>query len=145
MKNTTTEQQTGMVDVSKKSLDMSTKKLSKRHIVYGLIGGIFVGLLSGFFGGGGGMIVVPLLVYALGLEEKQAHATAIFTILPICITSSVVYIANGSVDYAKLGFASIGFVLGGVLGALLLKKMGNIYIRIIFSLIMIAAGIKIIL
>lgn len=120
------------------------KKLSVKKVIIGLAGGLFVGFLSGFFGGGGGMIAVPLLVFALGLKEKQAHATAIFAILPISIASAVVYILNGSVNYSNLGFTSIGFVAGGILGALLLKKFNNKVLRIIFSLIMIGAGIKII-
>lgn len=120
------------------------EKLSAKKIIIGSIGGLFVGFLSGFFGGGGGMVVVPLLIFALGLAEKDAHATAILTILPISIASSVVYIASGSVNYLQLLFATIGFVVGGALGALLLKKLNNTALRIIFSLIMIAAGLKMI-
>lgn len=120
------------------------QKSSAKNIIIGSIGGLFVGFLSGFFGGGGGMIVVPLLIFALGLAEKDAHATAILTILPISIASSVVYIASGSVNYLQLLYATIGFVVGGALGALLLKKLNNKALRIIFALIMIAAGIKMI-
>lgn len=121
------------------------EKLSPNKIIIGIIGGVFVGFLSGFFGGGGGMIVVPLLIFALGLAEKEAHATAIFTILPISIASSVVYIMRGNVNYLQLLYATLGFVVGGALGAMLLNKMNNKLIRIIFALIMIGAGLKIIL
>lgn len=121
------------------------EKLSPKDILIGIFGGVFVGFLSGFFGGGGGMIVVPLLIFALGLAEKEAHATAIFTILPISIASSIVYIARGSVNYLQLLYATIGFVLGGAIGAILLNKMNNTLIRVIFAIIMIAVGLKIIL
>lgn len=123
----------------------NNKKISTKRIVIGLVGGLFVGFLSGFFGGGGGMIVVPLLIFALGLTEKKAHATAIFTILPISIASSVVYLINKNVPFYELGFATIGFVVGGVIGALLLKKINNKILRVIFAVIMIAAGIKIVI
>lgn len=119
------------------------EKLSnKRIILTGLIGGLVVGFLNGFFGGGGGMIVVPLLMFLLKMPEKKAHATAIFVILPLCIISSLVYILKGSMDWGQLGFCTIGFVIGGTLGALLLKKIDNKVLRIIFSVIMVGAGIK---
>lgn len=119
------------------------ENLSRSRIVWtGLIGGLIVGFLNGFFGGGGGMIVVPLLVFLLKMPEKKAHATAIFVILPLCIVSSIVYIIKGSIDWLQLLYSSIGFVVGGVVGALLLKKLNNKVLRIIFSLIMVGAGIK---
>ena len=121
-----------------------TKKSNVTRVIVCLICGLFVGFLNGFFGGGGGMIVVPLLIFVLGLEEKKAHATAILTILPISLASAIVYIVNGNVDYSSLGLTTIGFVVGGVIGAILLKKLNNKTIRIIFALIMIGAGIKII-
>ncbi len=119
-------------------------KISVGKITICALCGIFVGFFNGFFGGGGGMIVVPLLIFALGLQEKEAHATAILTILPISLVSAIVYIVKGNVDYSSLGLTTIGFILGGVVGAFLLKKLNNKVIRIIFSLLMIVAGIKII-
>ena len=117
-------------------------KLNAKKVLIGIIGGLFVGFLSGFFGGGGGMIVVPLLTFALGLSEKESHATAILTILPISIASSIVYIASGNINFLQLLYASIGFVAGGIIGAVLLKKLNNKILRIIFALIMIIAGAK---
>ena len=122
---------------------MRTKsKKMKLKIIYSIIGGILIGFINGFFGGGGGMIVVPLLIFLLGLEEKEAHATAIFIILPLSITSSIIYITKNSLDYINLLTCGLGVILGGVLGALLLNKMNNKALRIIFSVIMIIAGIK---
>lgn len=121
------------------------EKLGAKNIIICLLGGIFVGFLNGFFGGGGGMIVVPLLTLLLGLPEREAHATAILTILPISLSSAIVYMIKGSIDYFDFSFVTLGFVVGGVAGALLLKKSNNIFLKILFSLIMIGAGIKIIL
>ena len=121
------------------------QKLSAKNIIISLVGGLFVGFLNGFFGGGGGMIVVPLFTFLLGLSEKHAHATAIFTILPISVASSIIYILNKNVPFEQLGYATAGFVVGGVVGAFLLKKINNKWLRIIFALIMIGAGIKILI
>lgn len=90
------------------------------------------------------MIVVPMLIFLLGFEEKEAHATAIFIILPLSIASSVIYITKNSLDYINLLTCGAGVILGGVIGALILNKMNNKVLRIIFSGIMIIAGIKMI-
>ena len=122
---------------------MQVLKSKKAKIIISLLGGIFVGFLNGFFGGGGGMVVVPILIFLLGLKEKQAHATAIFCILPLSITSSIIYITQGEFQFYNLGFVSIGVIVGGIIGSLVLKKINNKALRIIFALIMIIAGIKI--
>lgn len=121
---------------------MSKLKSKTAKIIISIIGGIFVGFLNGFFGGGGGMIVVPLLIFLLGIKEKQAHATAIFIILPLSITSSIIYITQGGFNLYNLLYTSIGVVAGGIIGSILLKKMNNQALRIIFAIIMIIAGLK---
>ena len=129
-----------------KIMEKDKKKIvDKKVVITGLIGGIFVGFLNGFFGGGGGMIVVPLLTLILGLEEREAHATAILTILPITIASAIVYIIQGVVNYGELSLTAAGFIIGGFLGAILLKKSNNIFLKIMFCVIMILAGIKILI
>jgi len=107
-----------------------------------ILGGLVTGLATGLFGGGGGMLAVPLLT-SVGRKKGQiAHATAIAVILPLTIVSSVVYIASGSFD-TGIGFYIMGgVILGGILGSLFLKKMNGKALGIIFSVIMLAAGIK---
>ena len=104
--------------------------------------GIVTGFLNGFFGGGGGMIVVPLLTFILGLEDKKAHATAILVILPLSITSSIIYITKGSVNFSNLSLTTVGVIIGGIIGSLLLKKVDNKVLRIIFAVVMVIAGAK---
>lgn len=105
------------------------------------VGGIAVGGISGFFGGGGGMLAVPLL-RASGADAKTAHATALLVILPICIVSAAIYIRNGYFDYSAVLCACVGVVLGGIVGAAMLNKFNETAIGLLFSLIMIAVGIK---
>ena len=107
-------------------------------------GSVAVGLVSGFFGGGGGMLAVPL-VQASGLDAKRAHATALMVILPICIISAAIYISNGYFDKQAVLCACIGVVLGGIVGAALLNKLNPTVISIIFALLMIAIGIKLVI
>ena len=118
------------------------KELTKKDVIISIIFGVFVGFVNGFFGGGGGMIVVPVLIFLLGLEDKKAHATAILVILPISVCSAVVYLLNNTIKFDKLLYTGAGFIVGGIIGALLLNKINNKVLRIIFSIIMVVAGVK---
>ncbi len=102
-----------------------------------------VGLISGFFGGGGGMLCVPLLQFR-GLDVKRAHATALIVILPLCMVSAAIYIANGYFDANAVMCAIIGVSIGGAAGALALDKLNGTAIGVIFAALMIAIGVKLI-
>jgi uncharacterized membrane protein YfcA len=116
-----------------------------QNVFVKLLTGAFIGIINGFCGGGGGMICVPLLMYVIRLPEKKSHATTILIMLPLCITSLIVYILNGSLGWLDSLKVGLGFVLGGVIGALLLKVIKNAWLGVIFSIIIIAGGIKILL
>ena len=104
-------------------------------------GGAAIGFINGFFGGGGGMLCVPLLEYS-GLDVKRAHATALVVILPICIVSSVVYIIGGYFDLKQVSCACLGVCIGAVIGAKLLDKITSSAVAIVFAALMIAVGVK---
>lgn len=117
----------------------------KKRKVFAIITGVLAGLINGVFGGGGGMIVVPMLVYFLKHEQKKAHATAILIILPLSIVSGLFYAAFGNFNL-RVGLpAGIGVIIGGVLGAFLLSKLSSKWVTIIFSIMMAAAGVKMLL
>ncbi|MCH5155684.1 MAG: sulfite exporter TauE/SafE family protein [Clostridiales bacterium] len=115
---------------------------AKSMVVFG--GSVAVGFVSGFFGGGGGMLAVPLLSLS-GLDAKRAHATALLVILPICLISAAIYIAAGYFDYRTVLCACIGVVLGGVVGAALLNKLNPTVISLMFAFMMIAIGVKLVI
>lgn len=104
--------------------------------------GVVIGVINGFFGGGGGMICVPLLLF-LGLEEKKAHATAVLTMLPISIASAIVYYSCNSVDLTIFLYIALGSLAGGIIGSFILKKIPNLLLQFIFAIIMIIAGVRI--
>ena len=111
------------------------------HNVVLIVVGVAIGIINGFFGGGGGMICVPLLL-ALGLKNKQAQATAILVMVPISIASGVVYYSHGFLEGSTLLFVGVGSIVGGVLGALILKKLNNNILQYIFAFVVLFAGIK---
>ena len=115
---------------------------NKKTNLYAVLTGIIAGLVNGIFGGGGGMIVVPMLVHLLKCEQKYAHATAILIILPLSLVSGLFYAAFGNFDLSVGIPAGIGVIAGGIVGALLLSKISSKWLSIIFSVVMAVAGIK---
>jgi len=118
------------------------KNLSIKNKVVKNIFASLVGFINGFFGGGGGLICVPTLEKIYGLDEKKSHATAMAVIFPLSIVSAVVYGLKTQIDWLNLLYVTLGVVMGGIVGALLLKKLNGATIRIIFIIIMLAAGIR---
>ena len=118
---------------------------TKNNLFVKIITGVLIGFVNGFWGGGGGMICVPLLMQILKLPEKKAHATTLLIMLPLSIASLCVYLISGNLqilDALKIGS---GFVIGGLIGAIILKFISNLWLGIIFSLIIIAGGIKLLI
>ena len=101
--------------------------------------GVAVGLANSLFGGGGGMIAVPLL-QKTGLEAKRAHATAILWILPVSLLSFVLYAVQGYYRAAVLIPTALGVTAGGILGAQLLGKMPVKAVNLVFAVLQAVAG-----
>ena len=116
-----------------------------KNYVKRITAGILTGAVNGLFGGGGGMVAVPLLNGMCNFEDKQAHATAIFIIAPVCAASALVYIINGFAVLDVIIPAAIGTVAGGLLGAQLLNKFPKTIINYILVIIMLAAGLRMLL
>jgi uncharacterized membrane protein YfcA len=110
-----------------------------------MLTGLITGLCNGLFGAGGGMIAVPAMVNFLGLDEHDAHATAIAVILPLAVISSIIYHKNGYLDLDKAWKVATGGVLGGFTGAFLLHHIPSGWLQRIFALFMIIAAVRLIL
>lgn len=102
--------------------------------------GILAGFITGFFSAGGGMIVLPAIIYFMNLDEKRARATTIFTILPMVITASFFYYQDNFFDF-NLGIkCAIGGIIGGIIGTKLLGKISDKLLKAIFILFLIYAS-----
>lgn len=107
-----------------------------------LIGiGLASGFINGFFGAGGGLLLVPMIGLTQKVESKVAHATTLACVLFMCISSSVIYIVKKQVDYMLILFCGIGSVTGSLVGTKLLKKLKNNIIDLIFSVVLVIAGV----
>lgn len=107
-----------------------------------ILTGIFSGFLNGFFGSGGGTVVVPALEFIHKIEEHKAHATAILIILPLSVISTFIYLKNGNIEIAAVVKVAGGSVLGSLLGAKLLKKLSSNLLRKAFGAILIIAAVR---
>ncbi|MBR3864401.1 MAG: TSUP family transporter [Clostridia bacterium] len=113
-----------------------------KNIFLSVILGLIIGFINGFFGGGGGMVVVPLLTKHYKLEQKEAQATAIAVMLPICIASAIIYLFSVKLSLYNLLSCAGGVTLGGTVGAFLLKGASNKTVAYIFAFVMLVAGAK---
>ncbi len=106
--------------------------------------GAFAGVVCGFFGSGGGMILVPSFVHLLGLGEKEARATSVFAILPMAIISMFFYFQADYIDWAIGINAAIGGIIGGYIGSKILKKAQNKWLKIFFIFFLVYVSIRMI-
>lgn len=118
------------------------EKGAKNNKVLAVIAGIIAGFINGLFGGGGGMVIVPMLNKFLKLDEKSAHATAILIILPLSLVSALFYLSFGSLELKSAFPITFGVIVGGVIGAFLLKKLSVKKVIGIFYTAMLVSGIK---
>ena len=107
--------------------------------------GIVAGFISGLFASGGGMIVVPAFVHLFKMDEAKARATCIFAILPMVITSGLFYYNNNFLDWSIGIKCAVGGILGGYIGAKLLKKLSAKVLKIAFIIFLIYVSIKMII
>lgn len=106
------------------------------------VAGLLTGVLNGFFGAGGGMLLVPLLIRWVKLEERHAFATSVFIILPLCIVSATVYLFRAGVDPAPAVPYLIGGLAGGFIGGRLFKKMPTSLLHRVFGLLLLYGGVR---
>lgn len=121
------------------------EKLNKKQVFMVVLSSVFIGFLNGFFGGGGGMVCVPLLEKVLHIENKKAHATTICVIAALSAVSSVFYFSKNTFEFKMIAFTAGGVFLGGFLGAFLLNKLKGKYVRLIFAVLMLIAGIQMVI
>jgi uncharacterized protein len=104
--------------------------------------GLLAGLISGSFGVGGGIIIVPGLVLFLHFNQRLSHGTSLLAIMPIAAAGVIGFAFHGSINLAYALFLGIGSILGAVLGTKLLSSISNIWLARIFSAILLITAIR---
>lgn len=106
------------------------------------VSGALAGAVNGFFGGGGGMVLVPLLAGWCGLGQRKAFATSVAIILPLCALSTGIYLFRGGLDLNAALPYLLGGLLGGWLGGKLFKGLSMDWLRRGFALLLLYGGVK---
>ncbi|MES2514926.1 MAG: sulfite exporter TauE/SafE family protein [Bacteroidota bacterium] len=105
--------------------------------------GLAAGVLSGMVGIGGGIIIVPVLVYFLGFTQHQAQGTTLFMfLLPIGILGVMNYHKAGHVDFKTAFIIATTFVVGSYFGSKLAISLDQKMVKQIFGAIIIILGAK---
>lgn len=112
-----------------------------KNIVIGMI----TGFVNGLFGSGGGSVLVPSMERFLSVKEHEAHATTIAVILPLSAVALLVYWWQSPVLWQVSIIASIGGLVGGVVGAKLMNRLSGIWLHRIFGLFMLFASVRLFL
>lgn len=107
--------------------------------------GLATGFMSGLFGVGGGILIVPALVGFLGFEQRLAHGTSLAAVLPISIASLIGYMVHGNVDWTVGALLALGSVGGAVLGTHFLHRLPHEALAIGFALLLVATAARMIL
>jgi len=110
-----------------------------------IIIGISAGFISGLFSTGGGMILVPSFVYLLKIEDVKSRGTSVLCMLPMVITSSFFYYKGNYIDWKIAILCAIGGIIGGYIGAKLLKKLPEKVLKITFTVFLVYVSYKMII
>ena len=126
--------------IEKKPLDVS-----RILLVFSAGASFFAGIVSSLFGVGGGLIFVPLMVLALGISMKRAAPTSQFILMFASFSGLIVHSILGHPDYYQALLLSIGAFAGGIFGAKLSLDIKENRLKILVTIVIIAAAVKLIL
>lgn len=107
--------------------------------------GLSAGVVNGLLGVGGGMILIPGMVYALGMGEHDAHGTSLAIVLPISIASAFVYSRNHFIEWGLTWRIALGGMLGAYIGAKLICHIPDVWLRRLFAAFMLATAARMVL
>lgn len=117
--------------------------MTAQTIIIVLLIGLAAGMLSGLVGVGGGIIVVPALIYFLAFSQQQAQGTSLgLLLLPAGFLAVVNYYKEGYVDYRVVGVLAVGFIIGSYFGSKFALSLPQETVKKIFAVLMLLVALK---
>jgi len=103
--------------------------------------GLAAGVIAGFFGIGGGLVIVPALVYLLGFSQHRATGTSLAILLPpVGLGAVIEYYRHGNIDIRAAIFIALGLLAGGWIGAMFSNQISGPYLRLGFGVFVVVLG-----
>ncbi len=119
--------------------------MSITQLIILIIAGLLAGFVGGSMGVGGGIILVPTMVFFFGMTQHEAQGTSLATLLaPIGILAVMNYYKGGYVNIRYAIVLSIMFILGSYLGSLMSIHLPDRILKQMFGILMLAVGVKMI-
>jgi uncharacterized membrane protein YfcA len=120
--------------------------MTLQTIVILVLIGLFAGILSGFVGVGGGIIIVPALVFFLGLTQHQAQGTSLFVLsMPVVLFAVINYWKTDNVNWKFGLIVASTFVIGAYLGSKLSLKLSPGMVKLVFGVLLAYVSIRLIM
>lgn len=114
-------------------------------IILALVG-LFAGIISGFVGVGGGVIIVPALMYFLGYNQLQGQGVSLMVLaMPVGIFAVINYYKAGNIQFVPAFIIAIGFVFGAYYGSKWALGMDVKKVKIAFGVLMLIMSIKLLM
>jgi uncharacterized membrane protein YfcA len=111
--------------------------------IFSILGiGFIAGIASGLIGIGGAIIMVPGMIYVLGLSQHMASATSLVVIIPGAIISSLVFHSFGQLDVTLTALFAAGGIVGCWAGSLLMPRVQPIILKRIWAVVALGMAIK---
>lgn len=124
---------------------VETTRGTMTNILLYILLGLLAGFMSGLVGIGGGVLIVPALIFWFGLSQHEAQGTTLALLVPpIGLLGALTYYKQGYVDLKIAAFICVGFFLGGFLGAKLAIGLSNALLEKVFGVAILAIALKMI-
>src|SRR5215813_11307940 len=120
-----------------------SKNMTGETISLLIIVGLLAGMLSGLVGVGGGIIIVPALIFFLGFTQLQAQGTSLgLLLLPVGIFAVINYYRAGHLNLRIVGIMSISFIAGGWIGSKLALRLDQKTVKKIFAVVLLYTAFR---
>lgn len=113
-------------------------------IVSLIVIGVLAGMFSGFMGVGGGVVMIPLMMWFLGYSQHQAQGMSLAVLaVPVTFVAAYTYHKSGHpIDWKFAVVIAVCFILGGFLGSKLAVKIDQVVLKRIFAFVLVLAALK---